>query len=741
LLGALVLVPLLYDGKQVLAFHEQPKQLALHVAGVIIVIAWAYELALSGDRWRSLSYLRSWFGRTPARWAIAAAGAFALAAVLSTVFSRTPRVSLWGQDFADLGYELYSILVLLVLFFAVAMRIRGRVQVQRIVYVFTVVGAISAAYGASQHFGWDPFGPGANVTRVWSTFLNQIFFGSFLVMSLFMTVSAALLASSNGRRWAALFSLLIGLQIAALWFAGGRGALFGAFIGGIVLIVVSVIRLDTDTLRRGARDLGGGLAVGVLLIAIPIGETRGTAPLVSAFIDTAQLSGVIASSDPEKDSQPTSNSSDARFSGRAGIWRGAVELIQSRDVYPPESGVSTILRQAFGFGPETYVYSFPLTAKSDGLRGADHAHNYPLQVLLEMGVIGLITLLALVGLILLTLVRLLWPGAGPRPDPWVGVVTIGVLAALVGRAIEQGSGVAQIGDLTGYWILMGLAVALSESAASVTERVGASGSRERTRRAGNQSGRKLATLAGAAIVIAVAGGVFLFMDIQQLRGSLAAVEANHLVAQNQGTKALEKYRDAIALAPDVSEYPLRLHALLTEVASRETDPAIRRSLLEIGYEVLADAADRDPYDFLLRERLALATLTLFEDGDTGRQDEVIDRYLDFAESRPNYSEAQALLGNSALIVGSYDLGLAAADRAIELETDPGALDRAWWVRGVALDELGNPLGAIDSFQQSITANDESQWAGLSHGRLVDLFESQGDIEQAAAHRASQAALQ
>ncbi|MBT5320649.1 MAG: hypothetical protein HOL45_12180 [Chloroflexi bacterium] len=740
-LGALIFVPLLYDGKQVLAFHEQPKQFALHLAGVVIVIAWAVELALTGDRWRSPSHIKTWLGRTPARWSVAAAAVFAGVFVLSTVFSRAPQVSLWGQDFADLGYELYSSLILLVLFFAIALRARERDQIQRIVYVFAGVGTVVAAYGAVQHFGWDPIGPGANATRVWSTFLNSIFFGSFLVMSLFMTAAAALLGPVNDRRRLALFAVMIGLQISALWFAGGRGPIFGAALGAFLIVVLAIARLEPATLKRAAVVAVGGVLVGVVLIGLPAGETRGTASLVTAFSASASIPELPPETQATEVIVPNSAASDARFSGRVGIWRGALELVRNREVYPPESGVHSALRPIFGFGPEMYTYSFPLTAEPYGLRSADHAHNYPLQVLLELGLAGLLTLVILVGLILVTLIRVLWPASGVRPDPWTTVAAIGILAALFGRAIEQGPGVAQIADLTGYWILMGLAVALSESksVADVSETT----QTPRRRRAvgfSDLGGRKLTSLVIAIVVIAVAGGVFLFKDIQQLRGSLAAVEANDLVSQNRGEEALEKYRDAISLAPDVSEYPIRLHEMLFGVASQETDPENRRTLLEIGYEVLADTADRDPYDFLLRERLALATLDLFEDGQTERRDEVIDRYIDFAESRPSYSEAQALLGNAAVIVGGFEVGLAAANRAIEIELNPAALDRAWWVRGIALDGLGDPSGAIASFEQAIAANGESNWAALSHGQLAELFENQGDVEEAAAHRARQIEL-
>ena len=123
-----------------------------------------------------------------------------------------------GRNFTDLGYELYSFLSFLIIFFAVAMRVRSESQVRRLLIAFVVAGTIAAMYGMGQRYGWDPIGSGENASRIFASFGNPIHLGSFLVMTAVLTPVVAL---SEGRRsrylWLAVGALALGVQLIALW--------------------------------------------------------------------------------------------------------------------------------------------------------------------------------------------------------------------------------------------------------------------------------------------------------------------------------------------------------------------------------------------------------------------------------------------------------------------------------------------------------------------------------------------
>ena len=235
-LAALALVPLAFSNPDGVIFFLQPKYLILHFVALLIVALWGFEWALGISQQRpasvSVAAIRQWPSRNPRNWALIAAAGFGFSVIISTFLSPLPMVSLWGRDYVELGFELYSVLSLLVIFFAIAVRIRDGDQIRRILWVIAIAGSIAGLYGISQRYGWDPIGNNAGDARVISSFGNPIFFGSYLVMSVVVTVGLALGPTSNRQRLLLpTIAILIGLQLAGMWFTGSRGPWVGlAFV-------------------------------------------------------------------------------------------------------------------------------------------------------------------------------------------------------------------------------------------------------------------------------------------------------------------------------------------------------------------------------------------------------------------------------------------------------------------------------------------------------------------------------
>ena len=731
-LAGLLSVVLAFDDGLRVAFAEQPKQIALHLSAGVIAITWALEQALHSERLVSPPSLRMWLGKSPSRWALVAVAIFAVVAVLSTTFSRAPEVSLWGRNYAQLGYELYSFLSLLILFAAVALRLRGRDQLQRVVYAFVVAGTLASAYAVSQHFGWDPIGTGENHSRVSSTQLNPIFLGSFLVMTLPITAIAVMWEATSGRsrRWWTVLAVAVGLQIAALWFTGSRGPLAGIAVGAIVLITVAAIKLDRTVLLRTLVASAAGFGLAFLLIAIPIGTGRGVGEIVGGFADVGDVGLALTGGDQTVDSG---------FTGRVGIWRGAIELATSWETHPPEFGATSILRPVFGFGPDMYAYAYPMTANARDSISIGHTHNFLLQILLELGVAGLVTFLAVAFLILAALIQILWPGSSQRPDLWITILAIGLVGALAGRAMEQMGGVARIGDLAPFWILMGLVIALSE-----TIRTGSDSSevpKRRTRRAKPATGIPVSGLGSwilAVTAIIVVLGTFIVQDLQQLRGGRTAIHAAHLTQNGNVTEALLELQRAIDLAPGVSDYPIILFNLVRSSALGDDDLANRRASLELGREALIKYSERDPFDIATQQVLALSTVNLFAEGREDLREEVIGRYINLGQSVPNFYDFQSAVAQGFLIAGDNELALGAANYSISLEQGK---TYSWWVRGVALNNLGEHTESMAAFERAIAIRPEDRHSALAHRDYGDLLDSQGRLDEAGEHRFRQTEIE
>jgi hypothetical protein len=92
-LVGLVLLPLVFTPRRVLAFYSEPKHTAVHLLALLVVVAWVFEWASASQHVRMKPPWR-WAGRSPERWAVIAGALFALAAVASTLASPAPRVSM-----------------------------------------------------------------------------------------------------------------------------------------------------------------------------------------------------------------------------------------------------------------------------------------------------------------------------------------------------------------------------------------------------------------------------------------------------------------------------------------------------------------------------------------------------------------------------------------------------------------------------------------------------------------------
>jgi len=233
---------------------------------------------------------------------------------------------------------------------------------------------------------------------------------------------------------------------------------------------------------------------------------------------------------------------------------------------------------------------------------------------------------------------------------------------------------------------MGLVIALSE-----TIRTGSDSSEVytgRTRRVKSSTGISLSGLGGwmlGVTVIIVVSGTFIVQDVQQLRGGRTAIHAAHLAQNGDASMALLELQRAIDLAPGVSAYPNMLFNLVRSYAQGDADLASRQALLELGREALIKYSERDPFDIATQQLLALATVKLFEEGREDLRQEVIGRYLNLGQSVPNFYDFQSVVGHGFLIAGDNELALAAANYSIALEQGK---TYSWWVRGVALNNLG-----------------------------------------------------
>ncbi|MFP6594958.1 MAG: O-antigen ligase family protein [Dehalococcoidia bacterium] len=726
-MAGVVLAPLVFSPRNWFSFYSDPKYAVLHLVAMVIIAVWAWEWAIQprSSRWPSLSGALGWAGRRPERWAVVSVGGLGLSAVISTALSPVPAVSLWGRDFTDLGYELYSFLSLLVVFIAIAIRMRAEQQVRRLMFAFAGVGTVVAIYGIAQRFGWDALGPGENADRVIGSFGNPIHLGSFLVMTAMITVTVAIIEQRNGKYgWLVVGGLALGIQLTALWFTGSRGPWIGYAISVVAFALIGYVWLERRLLIRGMALMASGVLVAVIIGLAPgsaSGDTRDITDLGSIFDESR--SGSVG--------------------GRGPVWRSALELTRSRTVVPGESGALTVARSLTGYGPEMFFYVYPLGVEIEQTGTiAQNAHNYPLQLLMELGLLGFASFIAAVLLTGYAAVRLLSTArrAG-KHGMWPSIAIVGLLAMLVGRGTEQMVGVARVGDLLAFWALTALLIAVVEIARRQLPDSSENSREVRHRRPRGPRANTLPPrsvfIAAALTITLLAAGVLYYKDFRSLQASVIARDAFELREEGRPNEALVKYKRAVELNPGVQDYHLQVSDLFRELAS-EAEAAGNNDQAIFFWEEALEAArryeDRNSKAFNTQTRMGQAESRLTALGRTDLVNVARERYVSIADARPSYPSIQADVAQGLLAVGNNVLGLEYAVRAIGMETQAFPNPRAWWFRGVALENLGELEIAATSYETATDRAPGSQVAKDAHLRLAIVYDQLGDPVRADEHQ-------
>ena len=339
-----VLVPLVITPGLLFHFDSTPKLAILLYGTALAIVIWSRNR--SG---------------TPALWRNAVGRFYCCALILqllwlglSTAVSLHRSLSLDGSEWRRLG--LYTSAALNVFAMIAASWLTVRSNVIALLRWSVAGGAVAAAYGIAQYFGWDPLLPAAayqagegtfTIVRPPGTLGHAGYFAPFLLCVGFSALALWRVEAIAWRRRSAVLAAV--LAFAALPLTGTRAALLGAIAGGLVLLA---------TTRPRVRRAHLAAATALCLAAV----------------------GFVASPAGEKLRARFHWSLDDRFGGaRLLLWRDSVHMAATRPLS--------------GFGPETFILEFPRFQSIDLARAyPDFFHESPHNVLLDafvaQGVVG-----------------------------------------------------------------------------------------------------------------------------------------------------------------------------------------------------------------------------------------------------------------------------------------------------------------------------------------------------------------
>ena len=729
-----------------LAHVEVPKVALFRTLVCLIAMVWLAEwMVRPGPGWRSaggwgLRRLRLWLGQSPSNWVVLAFGLYLAVNVAATATSASPAVSLWGKRPGGDGYGLYNLLCLTVLFLAVYTHLRRPAQVWRLMAAIVLTGVVVGGYSIAQHLGLDPLlEAGATVKRTYSTLGNPIFAGAVLLMTTTMTLTLGFIAQIKSRsRWpfVAAWAALV-VQLVGIWYTLGRGSWIGLAFGACLFLVL--IWVVCDARRAGAFALASFLAL-IVSVAIVFGldglvaSRAGTGPTPEAVSKQALLERAL-SIYPEI--------AGGGISDRQEIWSGAIQLIRERPWSDFEPMPLPWARQLLGYGPEIFRFVFPLRSPPRAnAQVAFQAHNVPLHVGVEVGILGLLSMTAVAAAILAAGFVQLFINRYGQPLTQ-RVILAGVLATLVGRGVEMMGGIPRMGDLTIFVLLLAVFAGISRVRLSSVVACPTHVEELPSPTAHCASRLEWAWMIGRfslVFVAIVALGVLTWLKaVNYARADAVAAQGLSSFADGESWQGIEHMLKAASMAPDVVDYPLLVARMFDTLADSATTDDARLRWARGAYFFSGEAVDANGLDPGARAVMANAAISLGLLREEGRFQEAISLSETVMAMMPNFAVSHYAAALPHLLGGDVDEGLRhidAGDALFDPTDHPSIAAEGAFLRG-----LGHRLGednvaAVDAFNRSLELDASGRYASTAHQHLAELYEALGDYAKADQHRDS-----
>lgn len=284
-LAVLVSVPLFFNIYSARTF-EPDKITLLRAIVSIMILAWIVMVVEQGfgtekdETGSFLDHFRRWL-KIPL---FLPTMLLVIIYIVSTIFSISPQVSLWGSYQRLQGT--YSTLSYIVVFALMAGQLRTQEQVDRLVNLVIIISVPIGLYGIIQRYGLDPLPWAGDVTRrVAANMGNAIFVASYLIMIVPLTAtrlirSMSAIIKEEKASWghtilAAVYIFALAIQVITVLFSQSRGPMLGlmgaAFVMGLLLTLI-FRQLDVEASRLTAKEIAS--AVGFVL---PLGLVAGLA--------------------------------------------------------------------------------------------------------------------------------------------------------------------------------------------------------------------------------------------------------------------------------------------------------------------------------------------------------------------------------------------------------------------------------------------------------------------------------
>jgi len=638
------LVPLIIFSQYISPFHF----------GKVVVLRSIVELMLTGYLlliWRDRSYLPK---MNQIIWAFLL---FTLAFTVTTITSVQPYQSFWGA-LERMG-GLWTFWHYFIYFIIIISIIRTREDWFRLFKIMAVMGALSALYGFGQKTDIEFFIGSGNRSRIFGTIGNAALFAGYQLLILFLSLTMLLGAKlKRSEKW--LYSLAACLTGIAVLMTAVRGSILALGVG-CLLFAFLYWRVTFSALAKKA------------LISLLI--------LAAIFVSS---SFAFKNSDFVKNSSyltRITNLSLKNFTVKTRFWAWEAGIKGWND------SPKTIL---LGWGPENFNIPFSKNFNPNFFTGLgsetlfDRAHNMFVEILVTMGLIGLI---AYIGLFIVTL-RLLWKKIKEKSSDSVyasGLFTLIIVYMIHNSFIFDTSA----NFLTFFTILGSMSFLLfkTETITAITPKRINPG-----------------LFSFVAVILIILAAILIYQtNILPAKANYATTRAIVRGWNSDFNGAISKYKEALTYnVPGKYEIRNRFAQYVLERAigskiTPEITEVIKLAIVEVQKN-----ADENPLDYLPHLYLSRLNIVLGKDNPSSPfNDEALKHVLMALDISPTFVRTYYELGQVYLNKKNLVKAVEYFKQAAELNPNVGV---SYWYWGMVEIELGNQEMGLELINKALDKN-------------------------------------
>lgn len=276
-------------------------------------------------------------------------------AVISTIFSLNPYVSIFGQYTRQIGLITYTIITLL--YFLSSFILLDKKNINNLLFIMTLSGAFVGIYSLLQYFGFDPFGiQPAAYTRPVSSMGSSVFAAGLMVMVLPFAIIQVL--NFKSLTLYIIFALILFFILAGIVISQTRTVYAAALVELILFCLVYPYALKPEINKfKKARKAGLIILCSLIILIIII------ILIFPESIFIKRFKGIV----------------NIQKTERWGLWLATLNMFRHYPIVG--TGLS-----AYSIGFEDFLTT--ALKHKDPFVFYDHPHSNYLNALATMGVIG-----------------------------------------------------------------------------------------------------------------------------------------------------------------------------------------------------------------------------------------------------------------------------------------------------------------------------------------------------------------